>query len=196
MYLPEWVQKFKEPRTEIKKVAGGFYKYEEEYKYSVETKRTKKITKKLLGKITEKEGFVPSDKNALREKAEKIPIVDMKMYGVYKLFTSLIGNELSGLQSLFDEEISQRLLIIALMRFAFQCPIKRMQNYHAHDFCSEFWSKKGLTDKQITATLKTVGENRERLVTWMKTRLVSSEEKNADMVMIDSTHIQTLSELI
>jgi len=196
MYLPEWVQKFKEPRTEIKKVAGGFYKYEVEYKYSVETKRTKKITKKLLGKITEKEGFVPSDKNALREKAEKIPIVDIKMYGVYKLFTSLIGNELSGLQSLFDEEISQRLLIIALMRFAFQCPIKRMQNYHAHDFCSEFWSKKGLTDKQITATLKTVGENRERLVTWMKTRLVSSEEKNADMVMIDSTHIQTLSENI
>jgi len=34
---------------------------------------------------------------------------------VYKLFTSLIGNELPGLKSLFDEEISQRLLIIALM---------------------------------------------------------------------------------
>jgi len=196
MYLPEWVQKFKEPRTEIKKVAGGFYKYEVEYKYSAETKRTKKITKRLLGKITESDGFVASDKNTLREKAEKIPKVDIKMFGIYKLFSSLIFNELSGLQSLFDQELSQRLLTVAMMRFAFQCPIKRMQNYHAHDFCSEFWSKNGLNDKQITATLKTVGENRERLVSWMKTRLVSSDEKNADMVMIDSTHIQTLSENI
>jgi hypothetical protein len=43
MYLPEWVQKFKEPGTEIKKIAGRYYKYEVEYKYSAETKRTKKI---------------------------------------------------------------------------------------------------------------------------------------------------------
>ncbi len=196
MYLPEWVQKFKEPRTEIKKIAGRFYKYEVEYKYCPETKRTKKITKRLLGKIIENEGFVPSDKNLLREKSEKIPTVDIKMYGIYKLFTSLIANELSGLQSLFGNELFQKLMTITMMRFAFQCPLKRIQNYHAHDFCSEFWSVNGLNDKQITATLKTIGENRELLVSWMKTRLVSSVEKNADMVMIDSTHIQTLSDNI
>ncbi len=196
MYLPEWVQKFKEPRTEIKKIAGGFYKYEVEYKYSAQTKRTKKITKKLLGKITENEGFVQSDKDILREKAQKIPKVDIKMYGIYKLFTSLLADELPGLQALFDKEISQRLITIAMMRLAFQCPIKRMQNYHAHDFCSEFWSKNGLNDKQITASLKIVGENREKLVSWMKTRLVSSDDKNTDMVMIDSTHIQSLSDNI
>lgn len=196
MYLPEWVRKFKEPRTEIKKIAGGFYKYEVEYKYSAETKRTKKITKKLLGKITEKDGFIPSNKNLLREKVQTIPKVDIKMYGIFKLFTSLLESELAGLQLLFNEEITHKLLTISMMRFAFQSPIKRMQNYHAHDFCSEFWSENGLNDKQITATLKTVGENREQLVSWMKTRLVSSDKKNADMVMIDSTHIQSLSDNI
>ena len=31
MYLPNWIQKFKEPRTEIKRIKNGFYKYEVAY---------------------------------------------------------------------------------------------------------------------------------------------------------------------
>jgi len=31
MYLPELAQKFKEPRTEIRKIKNGFYKYEGRY---------------------------------------------------------------------------------------------------------------------------------------------------------------------
>jgi hypothetical protein len=192
--LPEWVQKFKEPRTEIKKIAGGFYKYEVEYRYSAELKRTQKITKRLLGKITEDEGFVKSDKHGLREELAKLHNVDIKMFGVYKMFTSLLADEINGISAIFDDETSQKLLSIAMLRFAFQSPIKRMQNYHSHDFCSEFWAVSGLTDKQVTATLKLVGENRQKLVAWMKSRLVSSGEEKSDLVMIDSTHIQTLSE--
>lgn len=58
MALPEWVLKFKEPKTEIKKIKGGYYKYALEYKYNTQKKRTDKITGVLLGKITEKDGFV------------------------------------------------------------------------------------------------------------------------------------------
>ena len=32
MYLPNWVQPFKEPRTEIKLIKGMYYKYEVRYK--------------------------------------------------------------------------------------------------------------------------------------------------------------------
>ena len=53
MYLPEWAQKFKEPRTEIRKISGHYYKYQVEYRYNKEKKRSDKITVGLLGKITE-----------------------------------------------------------------------------------------------------------------------------------------------
>jgi hypothetical protein len=64
MYLPNWVQKFKEPHTEIKRIKNGFYKYEIAYAYSKEKKRTEKKTIRLLGKITEKDGFIPSAKDS------------------------------------------------------------------------------------------------------------------------------------
>lgn len=71
MYLPEWVQKFKEPKTEIKKVGGHFYKYQVEYRYNKQKRRTDKITVGLLGKITEQDGFIPSEKHLFKKNAER-----------------------------------------------------------------------------------------------------------------------------
>ena len=34
MYLPDWVQQYKEPHTEIKCIKNGFYKYEVAYVYN------------------------------------------------------------------------------------------------------------------------------------------------------------------
>lgn len=194
MYLPEWVQKFKEPKTEIKIINGTFYKYAVEYKYNAEKKRTDKITIHLLGKISETEGFVVSDKHTLKERAAQIPRVDIKTYGIYKLFTSLLSDDLEDLLLLFDPDISHILLSIAMMRFAYQCPLKRIPFLHAHDYCSQDWAKSGMNDKKITATLKFVGENRNMLVEWMKSRLNITDASLENLVMIDSTHIPTLSE--
>lgn len=169
MYLPEWVQKFKEPRTEIKKIKGGFYKYAVEYKYNSDKKRTDKITKHLLGKITETEGFVPSDKYSLQEKVLQIPRVDIKTFGVFKLFSSLLAEDLPSLLALFPAEISETLLTISMMRFAYQSPLKRIPYLHSHDFCAQHWVPDGLNDKRITSALRHIGENRNLILDWMKT---------------------------
>jgi len=50
-----------------------------------------------------------------------------------------------------------------------------------------------MDDKKITAALKFVGENRNILVQWMKSRL-NIDASLGNLVMIDSTHIPTLSE--
>lgn len=194
MYLPEWVQKFKEPKTEIRIIKGSFYKYAVEYKYNPDKKRTDKITRHLLGKITDDKGFIPSDKYLLKERLGQIPRVDIKTYGVYNLFTSLLADNLKSLLSLFDSDISQILLVTAMMRFAYQCPIKRMSYLHTHDFCSQDWVQNGLNDKKITAALKYAGENRNILVEWMKSRLGVNNTSQSEFVMIDSTYIPTLSE--
>ena len=194
MYRPLWVQKYKEPRTEIRKIKNAYYKYAVEYKYNPEKKRTDKITKELLGKIMEQEGFVPSPKHVIKQKNVQIPVVDIKTYGVYNLFTSLLAQDCNSLLALFPGITGQTLLTIAMMRFAYQSPIKRMPFQHAHDYCSQSWATNGINDKTITAVLKHIGENRNILVDWMKSRLGISKTAQDNFVMIDSTHIPTLSE--
>lgn len=200
MYLPEWVQKFKEARTEIKKVGGHFYKYQVEYRYNKQRKRTDKVTVGLLGKITEEDGFVPSEKNMLKQQAERsvdLSKVDIRMFGLFGLFSELLEEEIKGLSRVFDPNSMEVLLTVAMMRFGHEAPIKRMQRLHRHDCCSLYWHKGVLTDKTITATLRYVGENRGLILEWMRTRLAGNAEGTLnEYVMIDSTHVTTTSNLL
>jgi hypothetical protein len=194
MSLPSWVVPFKEAKTEIRLINGVYYKYAVDYKYNPTRKRTDKITKGLLGKITEKDGFIASDKHTLKMGTVGLPRVDIKTYGLYHLFSSLLADDLQSLLKLFDPGLSEILLTVAMMRFGHQSPLKRMPGLHAHDYCSLQWAKKGLDDKKITAALKFTGENRNLLVEWMRTRMGIPAELSTNFVMIDSTHIPSLSE--
>src|SRR5215469_15621918 len=120
MYLPDWIQKYKEPRTEIKRIGNGFYKYEVAFVYNKEKKKTEKKTIRLLGKITEKEGFVPSKKDELRRKSEELPQVDIKTFGLYHAFSTLMQEEIASLKNIFGDEDAERLLSFAMMRWAYQ----------------------------------------------------------------------------
>lgn len=194
MYLPEWITPYKEPRTEIRCIKGIFYKYEVRYEYNKDKKRTDKITVRLMGKITEKDGFIPSDKDVIRQKAAQLPKVDIKNFGVYNLYSNLLSEEIGMLKSLFKEDIAEKLLSFSMMRWAHQSPIKRAVNYHAHDYCSEVWSKESFSDKQISDSLKFVGQNRESLVEWMKQMLNLSGQADNKFVLMDSTHVSTVSD--
>ena len=81
-----------------------------------------------------------------------------------------------------------------MMRWAYQSPIKRAARYHAQDYCSEYWSKGSLSDKQISQALKHVGQNREVVVNWMRSLLGMPEETENTYLMMDSTHTPSLSE--
>jgi hypothetical protein len=194
MPFPSWVQKFKEPKTEIRYINGTYYKYAVEYRYNAEKKRTDKITLELLGKITEQNGFIPSAKKAIKDTLNSPIVVDIKTYGVYHLFSSLLADDCASLLTLFPDHISKTLLVAALMRFAYQHPIKRMPYQYAHDYSSLCWEVKGMDDKAISSALKHVGQNRQIVLDWMKGRLGLKEKLQDRFVMIDSTHIPTLSE--
>ena len=196
MYLPDWIQAYKEPRTEIKRINNGFYKYEVAFTYNREKKRSEKKTVRLLGKITEKEGFIPSSKDSLRRKSEEIPRVDIKTFGVYHLFSDLMKEEISSLREMFGYEQAELLLSFSMMRWACQTPIKRATSYHWHDFCSEHWSTTTMSDKIISSNLKYLGENREKVVGWMKTLLSDMPENEKNFVLMDSTHSFSVSENI
>lgn len=196
MKLPDWVLAHKEPKTEIKFINGAYYKYAVEYKYNPAKKRTDKVTRGLIGKISQEQGFVLSSKHILKEKAELVPRVDIKVFGVYKLFISLLKEDLESLTRVLSPETCQTLSTIAMMRFAYQCPLKRIPYLHQHDYCSQDWDTKGLNDKKITNVLRFVGENRNLLVDWMKSRSEIAGSKSDNFVLIDSTHIQSVSRKI
>lgn len=195
--LPEWVLKFKEPKTEIKAIKGGYYKYAVEYKYNAQKKRTDKITGVLLGKITEKDGFVPSDKNKLRTEKIKNNPIDIKNFGLYHLFSTLMKEEMESLQVFFSKETCEILLAFAMFRWAYNTPIKRVPYYYNHDFCSQVFGKISVDDKLVSGTLKSVGEHRTAVLKWMKSLLNTSESEAVEQfVMMDSTHLVSKSELL
>ncbi|GHT99404.1 hypothetical protein FACS1894126_5610 [Alphaproteobacteria bacterium] len=128
MSLPKWIEPFKELRTAIKCINGNYYKYEVRYCYDAERKRSMQKTTRLLGKITEKDGFIPSSKDKLRKECENLPKVDIKTYGISALFESLLPDEIASLQLTFGKETTDALLSFALMRWAYQSPIKRQRD--------------------------------------------------------------------
>ena len=196
MSLPEWINQYKEPRTEIKKINDRYYKYEVKYVYDKEKKRTiKKIARLLLlGRITEDKGFLPSEKDEPRIYREQVPTIDIKTYGLYFLYSTLLDREIMTLKATFGEEIARTLLSFSMTRWGYQSPIKRTRNYHSHDFASEELFSNTLSDKCITGILRTVGENREKVVGWMRSLLDDLPEDGKNFVMMDSTHVQSLSE--
>ena len=66
---PEWVKNFQcEKNTEIKYINGHWYLYERSTKYDPELKRSRKVSGKLLGSITEN-GFVPKKERGAKRTA-------------------------------------------------------------------------------------------------------------------------------
>jgi transposase len=194
MNLPDWIQKHKEPRTDIRRIKNRFYKYQVAFVYNKAKKKTEKKTIRLLGSITEKDGFIPSSKDSLRRTSEELPQVDIKTFGVFNLFSDLMKEEIASLKEVFGDEQAERLLSFSMMRWAYQTPIKRATGYHSHDFCSEHWSSKSMSDKTISLTLKQFGENREKAVGWMRTLLGHVPENEQNFVLMDSTHSISVSE--
>jgi len=187
---PEWLSQYKEPRTEIRFIKGGYYKYAVSYKYDPSIKRTRKVSGDLLGKITEHGGFAPSSKNTLRSKAV-FRHSDIKEYGVYLLFVELLKEELVSLEKVFEPGILHHLLIAAMFRWSCQSPIKRMPLYHERNFCSEQWMGKGISDKSMSASLEKVGFDREKVVSWMRGNM---RKPNQKFILMDSTNTFSYSE--
>lgn len=93
---PKWALKYRSPGTELRCLNDRYYLYSVSSKYDPILKRAKKITGKILGSITQKDGFIKSNKGLLREKAEKSIIIEnicSKEYG----FTFFIEQCLSDI---------------------------------------------------------------------------------------------------
>lgn len=162
-------------------------------KYDPVLKRAKKISGRLLGKITEQEGFIVSSKDKLRQKADQSMKVDKlttKEFGTQELVLQLAEKQVSVLERVFGED-AKPLFLFALFRLTEQSPIKNVSFYFMHSFLSETWKDVSVSDKSISHLLRRVGSNREKIMEYQKHFV-----KEGERVLLDMTHVITHSRQI
>ena len=186
---PDWVLKHKKPKTEIRKIKNNYYLYEVSSKWDPQKKRAKKITGKILGKITP-QGFVESHKRRLEKQVNKgdIQSVSVKEFGVTAFILEYLSPITDPLKILFKDDW-QLLMALAYTRLLFHAPIKNMPFHFSNSFLSEEFKYLSLTDKKISNFLRNLGLQRENIITYFK-QFVSSEEH----ILIDATAVFTQSE--
>lgn len=190
---PHWATAHRKPGTELRFIGGKYYLYAVSSKYDTILKRAKKISGKLLGRITEDDGFIVSAKDKLRQKAEqpmKVDKLTTKEFGTQELVLQLAEKQVSVLEEVFGED-AKPLFLFALFRLTEQSPIKNVPFYFMHSFLSEKWKEISISDKSISQLLRRVGSNREKIMEYQKHFV-----KDGEKVLLDMTHVITHSRQI
>ena len=190
---PQWATDHRKPGTELRLINGTYYLYAVSSKYDPAIKRARKISGKLLGKITQSGGFTQSQKHQLRQKAESPIVIDTlttKEYGAQHLLRQLAVKQIQALEQVFGTD-GKLMFVFAFFRLTEQSPIKNVSLYFMNSYLSEVWNEVSITDKIISQLLRRVGANRERIVAYMKNFIREGEK-----ILLDMTHVVTHSHQI
>ena len=188
---PDYVKNFKkEKNTEIKYISGNWYVYERKTKYNTETKRSTKVSGKMIGKITEN-GFV-----AKKVKASEFKEMEVKEYGASNYFISKSQVILDRLRQCFPY-YGEQLYVIAILRILYGKAFKRVALNYESSYISNLFPSLSLSPATITQLLKHVGRDRggikkfmncysrdkDRFILFDGHRILSSS-KNLDMAEV------------
>lgn len=164
---PEWAVKHRKKGTELRLIKGKYYLYEVSSKWDSEKKRPKKITGKLLGKITQNEGFVESDKDKLRKKELIVSKLSVKEYGI----AAFITNYLSDYQELLEKhfpELWREIIVLSYCKLVHISAFKNVEFHYLQSYLSEQFPDLSLSSKSITKLLQKIGGQRSRITDFFK----------------------------
>jgi hypothetical protein len=185
---PEWALACKRKGTELRLLNGRYYLYEATSKWNSEKKRSVKITGKLLGSITETDGFVESDKARLRKQQIVIEGIHVKEYGITAVIIQLFAWFITVLKEFFPESW-QRLVLLAYGRLVYQSPLKNMSFHYSNSYLSEQYPGVDITAKSLSYFLRELGTDRNRIVEFCRSFKITG-----DCILFDGTDVITHSE--
>lgn len=180
---PAWALACKRKGTELRLLGGRYYLYEVSSKWDPVKKRSVKISGKLLGKITEAEGFVESEKAQLRKQQLKVERIQVKEYGVASLFGSIFTEILSALQEHFPDTW-QAIVCLTYGRLVYQAALKNMSFHYSSSYLSVQYPAVNLSAKYLSSFLRELGEDRARIVRFCRSFKIAE-----DCVLFDGTDI-------
>lgn len=164
---PEWATKFKRKGTELRFLNGRYYLYEVTSKWNPQKKRSQKITGKLLGKITEKDGFIESPKYALRKKKLDINTISVREFGINAMINTIFKDYISLIKKHFPKHY-QEILVLAYCKLAYKSPLKKVSFHYYHSYFSEQFPDLKLTGKHLTSLFKEIGSDRAQITEFFK----------------------------
>jgi len=185
---PSWALACKRKGTELRCIRGNYYLYEVTSKWNPDKKRSVKITGKLLGKITEADGFVESEKARLRKQQLVVQRVQVKEYGIYVVIESLFGDTVKMLQKHFADSW-QKIICLAFGRLVYRSALKNMFFHYSHSYLSEQYPDIDLSSRNLSLFLRSLGEDRGKIVDFCR----SFRQMN-DCIIFDGTDIFSCSE--
>jgi transposase len=185
---PEWALACKRKGTELRLLNGRYYLYEATSKWNPEKKRSVKITGRLLGSITEADGFVESDKARLRKQQILIEGIHVKEYGITAVIIQFFAWFITVLKEFFPESW-QRLVLLAYGRLVYQSPLKNMSFHYSRSYLSEQYPGVDITAKSLSYFLRELGTDRNRIVEFCRSFKITG-----DCILFDGTDVISHSE--
>jgi transposase len=193
--IPSWALAHKKQGTEIKYIRGHYYLYAIKSKYCKETKRTKKISLGILGKITENEGFIPSKaektaKNALETIDEK-QIFALE-YGFSKWLFDFLSQKgtIDKLKTHFPNEW-RFIVAMIYVRVVHRCPLKNVPFFLSQsNIGSLLGLENKLNDQKICDKIFEIGQKE-----LLMQSFIQPNAQHHPCVLIDATDIISKSNM-
>lgn len=189
---PEWALRHKGKGMELRNINGKYYIYQVTSKYDPILKRSKKITGKLLGTVTEKDGFVESEKRQLQKtqtQAVDLSSICVRESGFTGFINSYSTEIISKLKQYFPQDWTW-ILYMAYCRLVHHSPIKNMPFHIAKSMLS-LDNSYTLNDKAFSDALRRIGEQRSKATDYLQSFVAAG-----DHVMVDMTNIFSASNKI
>ncbi len=185
---PDYVEKCRQPGTNISCIRGKYYLYKCHSEYDKKKKKSKKITDEYIDRITE-DGIIPPKRKQKSEiSAASADSASSKEYGACSVVSSMCEDVKSKLDKHFKEK-SNLIYVLALIRLLYRCPLKRVSEAYYNSFLSEMFKDLPLSSSNLSVVLKDLGQNRQQIVEFMK-EFVTDD----DSIIFDGTNIISNSE--
>jgi hypothetical protein len=181
MKTPDKIRKHRPKGCEIKFIGNNYYVYKVHSVYDKKKKRAQKISDEIIGKITAKDGLLPSDKNELKLAVKSSPM--NKEYGGYLLSKYLIEKDLKIIKKIFSSDW-KKIFFLSYIRFIYRSKLIMSEYYYNSSYFSISGGSNIIGEKQIADLIKRLGAEREKILCYQNELQKIGESIPADIKTI------------
>ncbi len=160
---PDWALQYKKSGTELRRIRGKYYLYEVSSYYDREKKKSRKKTGRMLGRITEKEGFTASKHNTSGTAPGITPSVGSlfcRESGLSCYLMNASEQITSALKEVFPGHW-QIILGLVYCRLGWQAPLKNVPCLLEGSALKRGLALGGTNEKSVRATLAFCGGSKD-----------------------------------
>jgi transposase len=183
MTHPAWALKHKAKGTELRCIRGKYYLYQVSSFWDKKKKCTRKVTGKMVGRITKDDGLIPRGTKRPSKMQTMLQNITTKEYGATAALQQVSADIINHLKEAFPKRWEE-LLALAINRLLHQAPLKNMEFFYKESFLSEQFPSLKLSKNTLTNLMQELGNNNENIANFLRKFVDGSEH-----LVFDTTHI-------